>query len=187
MRTITQRALLLLFLPLLAFTGRLSAQSPASYEMTIEYAIMGFGNSATCGSGYEVYAIMENGVSSLIVSGSLDGIGDGEVWYFPSQTITFTSDNPVKGIAVYSKRKTSCSRTVAAGEIDYYLPAGNITWFDVNVGGLFTGYHVESNMHITIKPVSISTAIPTNGNVISRTGSALHDSPKTFVELSRER
>ncbi|PSL30715.1 hypothetical protein [Chitinophaga ginsengisoli] len=187
MRTMTQRALLLLFLPLLAFTGRLSAQNATAYELTVDYAIMGFGRIATCDSNYEIDAIMQNGSTSLIAFGSLDGLNVGEVRYFPPQTITFTSDNPVTRIAIWSKRKISCSKTADAGERDYSLPAGNITWFDVNVGGLFTGYDLESNMHITIKPALITTAIPTNGNVINRTGSALHDAPKTFVELSRER
>ncbi|SHN43984.1 hypothetical protein SAMN05216311_116156 [Chitinophaga sp. CF418] len=180
MKTMTQRVLLLLFLPLLAFTSRLSAQNTAVYELTVDYGIMGFGNTATCGSNYEINAIMQNGSTNLIASGSLDGLNDGEVWYFPPQTITFTSDNPVIRIAVWSKRKTSCSKTAAAGEIDYLLPVGNISWFDVNVGGLFTGYHLESNMHITIKPASISTATPANGDVINinRTGSTLYSSPK---------
>jgi hypothetical protein len=173
-----QRALLLLFLPLLTFTGRLAAQNPAAYQLTVDYAIMGFGNSA-CGSLYEVYAIMANGSPSLISSGSLDGITDGEVWYFPSQTITFTPDNPVIGIATYSKRKISCSKTAASAETDYFFPPGDHTWFDVNVGGLFAGYNVESNMHVTIKLAAITTAIPTNGDVINRTGSALHNFSKT--------
>ncbi|MCF6402644.1 hypothetical protein L3C95_11160 [Chitinophaga filiformis] len=179
MRTMTQRALLLLFLPLLAFTSRLSAQN-ATYELTVDYTIMGFGTTASCGSGYEIYAIMQNGSTNLITSGSLDGLNDGEVWPFPPQTITFTSDNPVTRIAVWSKRKNSRCNTLAAGQRDYVLPAGNISWFDVNVGDLFTGYNVQSNMHITIKPASITTAIPSNGDVINRTSSTPHNSSKTL-------
>ena len=178
MRTMTQKALLLLFLPLLAFTGRLSAQNTSTYELTVDYAIMGFANTASCGSNYQIDAIMQNGSTNLIAFGSLDGLSDGQVWYFPPQTITFTSDNPVIRIAVWGKRKRSNCNTVAAGEIDYLLPVGNITSFDVNVGGLFTGYHAESNMHITIKPASISTAVPANGDAINRTGSYLYNSPK---------
>ncbi len=158
MRTMTQKALLLLFLPLLAFTSRLSAQNPAAYELTVEYSIMGFGTS-TCGSLYEVYALMQNGGSSLIASGSLDGITNGEVWYFPAQTITFTADNRVIGIATYGKRKSSCSKTAASAETDYLFPAGDLTLLDVNVGGLFAGYHAESNMHINIKPVATGYAL----------------------------
>ncbi|PWV55611.1 hypothetical protein [Chitinophaga sp. S165] len=159
MRTMTQKALLLLFLPLLALTSRLSAQNPASYQLTVEYSIMGFGSTATCGSLYEVYALMQNGSAQLIASGPLDGIQPGEVWNFPPQTITFTPDNPVKGIATWGKRKISCNKTAASDETDYLFPAGDLSWFDVNVGGLFAGYNAESNMHITIKPVATGYAL----------------------------
>ncbi|GAA3953323.1 hypothetical protein GCM10022209_58660 [Chitinophaga oryziterrae] len=210
----------MLSLSLLVFTSRLAAQNTAVYELTVDYAIMGFGD-ATCGSLYEVYAIMDHGGSRLISSGSLDGIGDGEVWHFSPKTITFTSDNPVIGIATYGKRKTSCSKTAASAETDYLFPPGDRTCFDVNVGGLFAGYNAESNMHITIKPASnvyelqiqttevypaslqlnyditahytdgtqeqiltfISTAIPANGDVINRTGSAIHSSPKQIASI----
>jgi hypothetical protein len=183
----TKKALLLLFLPLLVVTGRLSAQSPTAYELTVDYSIMGFGTS-TCGSLYEVYALMQDGSSQLIASGPLDGIQNGEVWNFPPQTITFTRDNPVKGIATYGKRKSTCSHTAASAETDYLFPAGDINWFDVNVGGLFAGYNVASNMHITIKPVSTgfglqlqtTEAYPANEDIINRTNSVLHNSYKTI-------
>ncbi|SDG05550.1 hypothetical protein [Chitinophaga filiformis] len=186
MRTITQKALLLLFLPLLAFTGRLSAQNTA-YELSVDGSIIGFGSTASCNSLYEIYAITEHGDQTLITSGSLDGLSDGQVQSFPPQTITFTSDNPVVRIAVWSRRKARNCNTLAAGERDYILPVGSIAWFDVNVPDLFTGYNVQSNLHITIKPASLTTAIPTNGDVINRTSSTLHNSPKTLIELSQER
>lgn len=182
MRTMTQKALLLLFLPLLALTSRLSAQNPASYQLTVEYSIMGFGSTATCGSLYEVYALMQNGSSQLIASGPLDGIQDGEVWNFPPQTITFTADNPVKGIAIYGKRRLRSCNTAASEERDYIFPAGDLSWFDVNVGGLFAGYNAASNVHITIKPVftglQTMEAYPANKDIINRTGSAMHSSLK---------
>jgi len=216
-----KRALFLLLLPLLVFTGRLAAQNTAVYELTVKCDIMGFGN-ATCGSLYEVYAIMDHGGSRLISSGSLDGIGDGEVWYTDPKTITFTADNPVTGIAVYGKRKTSCSKTAESKELDYMFPAGDRTCFSTRVGGMFAGYNSESTLFIDIKPVSnvyelqlqttevypagmqlsyyatvhytdgsqdtrvfefISTAIPNNGDVINRTGSVLHSSPKKIASI----
>jgi len=149
-----KRALFLLFIPLLVFTSRLAAQnSTAVYELTVKCDIMGFGTAA-CGSLYEVYAIMDHGGSRLITSGFLDGIRDGEPWYFSAKTITFTSDNPVKGIAVYGKRKTSCSNTAESREIDYMFPAGDHTCFSDKVGGLFAGYHSESTLFIDIRPVT---------------------------------
>ncbi|PSL30716.1 T9SS type A sorting domain-containing protein [Chitinophaga ginsengisoli] len=222
-----KRALFLLLLPLLVFTSRLSAQNPtAVYELTVKCDIMGFG-TATCGSLYEVYAIMDYGGSRLISSGSLDGIPDGTPWYFPAKTITFTSDNMVKGIAVYGKRKSSCSKTQESKELDYMFPAGDRTCFSTRVGGMFAGYHSESTLFIDVKPVSkvyelqlqttevypgnvqlnynvtahytdgtqdeifafISTALQGNGDVINRTGSVIHSTPKTIasIEVSSEK
>lgn len=216
------RALFLLFLPLLVFTSKLTAQNTtAVYELTIKCDIMGFGDGAACGSLYEAYAIMERGDSRLISSGYLDGIQKGEVWYFSPKTITFTSDNPVRGIAIYGKRKTSCSNTAESKELDYFFPAGDRTCFSARVGGLFAGYDAQSTLFIDIKPVSnayelqiqttevypasmqldykmtahytdgtqdeifafISTAIPANGDVINRTGSAIHSSPKKIASI----
>ncbi|WP_177230529.1 hypothetical protein [Chitinophaga sp. CF118] len=216
-----KRALFLLFLPLLVFTIRLAAQNPtAVYELTVKCDIMGFG-TATCGSLYEVYAIMDHGGSRLISSGSLDGIGDGEPWYFPAKTITFTSDNPVKGIAVYGKRKSSCNKTQESKELDYMFPPGDHTCFSTRVGGMFAGYHSESTLFIDIKPVSnayelqmqttevypsslqldynviahytdgtqneifafVSTALPSAWDVINRTGSVIHSSPKQITSI----
>jgi hypothetical protein len=218
-----KRALFLLFLPLLVFTGRLAAQNPtAVYELTVKCDIMGDNNTASCGSLYEVYALMQYGGSRLISSGSLDGLRDGEVWYINPKTITFTSDNPVVGIAIYGKRKLASCNTAASEERDYMFPAGDHTCFSTRVGNLFAGYDPTSTLFIDIKPVSnvyelqiqttevypsslqlnyyvtahytdgtqdtrlfefISTALPSAWEVINRTGSAIHSSPKKIASI----
>lgn len=212
----------MLFLPLLVFTSRLAAQNTAVYELTVKCDIMGNNNTASCGSLYEVYAFMQYGGSRLISSGSLDGLKDGEVWYFSGKTITFTADNPVTGIAIYGKRKLSSCNTEASEERDYMFPPGDRTCFSARVGDLFAGYDPTSTLFIDIKPVSnvyelqiqttevypsrleldyymtihytdgtedekmfefISTAIPAEGDVINRTGSVIHSSPKKIASI----
>lgn len=213
----------MLFLPLLVFTSRLAAQNPtAVYQLTVKCDIMGDGNTADCGSLYEVYAFMQYGGSRLISSGSLDGLKKGEVWYPSPKTITFTSDNPVTGIAIYGKRKLASCNTAASEERDYMFPPGDRTCFSTRVGNMFAGYHSTSTLFIDIKPVSnayelqlqttevypaslalnyyatvnytdgtkddkifefISTAIPANGEVINRTGSVIHSSPKKISSV----
>jgi hypothetical protein len=217
-----KRALFLLFLPLLVFTSRLAAQNTAVYQLTVKCDIMGDGNKANCGSLYEVYAFMQYGDSRLISSGSLDGLEDGEVWYFSPKTITFTADNPVVGIAIYGKRKLGSCNTAASEERDYTFPPGDRTCFSTRLGDMFAGYDPTSTLFIDIKPVSnvyelqiqttevypasmkldyymtahytdgtqdekmfdfISTAIPANGEVINRTGSVIHSSPKQIASI----
>lgn len=147
-----KRMLLLLCLPLLFLTGKVCAQNTALFQMTLDYAIMGFGDEATCGSLFELYALFPTG-SRVMASGSLDGIRDGVVWNYPTKTIVYSKDNPITGIATYGKRKRSCNNTAESKETDYSLP-GTLDCYDINVGNLFAGYNQESNIHVTIKPVS---------------------------------
>lgn len=145
-----RRILLLLCIPLLTFISNTRAQNTAKFQLTVDYALMGETDQATCGSLFEVYALLQNG-SFVMASGPLDGLNSGEVWNYPTKTIVFSKDNPLTGVGTYGKRLKSCSKTAASRETDYTLP--NFDCWDTNISNLFAGYS-GSNLHVTIKPLS---------------------------------
>jgi len=154
MRPMIKRVLLLLCLPLLAFTCKISAQQQARYELRVDNAIMGFGNTTSCNSLYQLFVEYNNGTANILSSGYLDGLHVGEVRTIPTKTIVFSADNPVKGFSTWGKRMVSCSETAASTYDGYDFPNIDRTCYDVYIPGLFPGYHQESSIHATIKPLS---------------------------------
>ncbi|SEW29254.1 Por secretion system C-terminal sorting domain-containing protein [Chitinophaga sp. YR573] len=149
-----KRTLLLLCLPLLAFTGRISAQQQARYQLTVDNAIMGFGSTAVCNSLYELSVVYANGSANMLSSGYLNDLPVGVVRTIPTKTIVFSADNPVTGFATWGKRFSACNKTEASTYDGYDFPNIDRTCYDVYIGGLFPGFHQESSIHATIKPLS---------------------------------
>jgi hypothetical protein len=144
----------LLCLPLLAFTGRISAQQQARYQLTVDNAIMGFGSTAVCNSLYELSVNYSNGQSKMLSSGYLNDLHVGEVRTIPTKTIVFSADNPVTGFATWGKRFSACNKTEASTYDGRDFANVDRTCYDTYITNLFPGYHQESSIHATIKPLS---------------------------------
>lgn len=144
----------MLCLPLLVFTGRISAQQQARYQMTVDNAIMGFGSTSKCNSLYELYVGYRSGQANVMASAYVNELRDGEVRTMAAKTIVFSADNPVTGVSTWGKRMVSCSETGASGPGGYNFPNMDRTCYDADLGNLFPGFHQESNLHVTIRPLS---------------------------------
>ena len=153
MHPMIKKVLLLLCLFILVATRYANAQ--AYFEMTINYSIIGSNNTADCSSHYEIWAEFED-YDRLIASDYLNGLAPGEKWDYPTKTITFAANYRVKRIRVYAERKVSTCRSVAHGDrwtdyIDYGL---NPVCYNASFRDKFNGYDGNSNISISIKPVS---------------------------------
>lgn len=153
MHTMIKRMLLLCCLCILAICGRLHAQ--ITYQMTISYSIQGSGHKSECSSRYEIWAEMEGGYEWRIASEDIDNLETWDHWGFEPKTITFPSNNRIKRLRVYSLRRyDNAFDCKTADDGNTYTDYFTYPCFNANYTGNFIGYGGQSNLEVSVKPVS---------------------------------
>lgn len=173
-----------LLLLCLFFSSQVFAQqeNKSKFQLIVDWAIMGENNRSGCNSLYEISAVYTNKESEIISSGTVDGLNPGDVYHenrWLPKTIVVTDQYPLRRVASFGKRNLDNCSNQAWGERGYDVP--NTYCTDTHIFGQFAGFHPESMLHVTTRPLSNvwnleikTTEIYTNGQFMNYTVNAYY-------------